>query len=281
MKRAAALALIVAGCGGFIDNQAAKSTLKILKASSSSAQKLPDVDLARDALAGGIVQLDAFAIAYPDHPEFKRMHAEALCQYAIAFVFDDWEDATMGGRAEEAAYLAGRLGRLLPACVEANLALLPPQWRAARGQGPDAITAILPTVTTEQVPALLLIATADAVTVPVTANLELMPSIDVMLRWCAELVPGSSDALAETMLGTLHAAASPFTGGPNGLAELETAKRLAPAGTLLIDVTIANAKRDKAALEKLVATDLRTWPERRLSNELALRKARRYLAAMK
>jgi hypothetical protein len=130
------------------------------------------------------------------------------------------------------------------------------------------------------VPMVLLIATADAVSIPVTTNLALLPEVEVMLRWCAELAPGTNDAMAETMLGTLRANASVFTGGPDGMAELETARKLAPPGTLLIDVTIANAKRDKAGLEVLVATDLRTWPERRLANELALRKARRYLAGM-
>ncbi len=58
------------------------------------------------ALPGGIIQLDAFALAYPHHAGFRQMHAESLCQYVTAFIFDDWEDASLAGRADEATRLA-------------------------------------------------------------------------------------------------------------------------------------------------------------------------------
>src|SRR5687767_6915899 len=101
------------------------------------AKRQPDVELARDAAPGGILQLETFALAYPDHGGFKTLRAEAVCQYAIGFVFDDWEDATLAGRDLEAERLATRISALLEQCVEANLALLPGKWREARARGPN------------------------------------------------------------------------------------------------------------------------------------------------
>ncbi len=272
---------LTSGCSGFIDNQAAKSTLKILGASMDAAARLPDVQLAREALPSGIIQLDAFARAYPDHRQFRVMHAQSLCQYATGFVFDDWEDATLAGRAPEADALARRMVGLLDACVDANLALLPPAWRAARAQGVDGLVPLLPSATAAHVPALLAIATADAVNVALSpmTGLAALPAITAMLQRSAALKPGFNDAAAELLLGTLLAAQHTFLGGPDGAAELAAARRLAAPGALIVDVMIARATNDRAALARAAATDVRTWPERRLANELALRKARRYLGA--
>jgi len=70
------------------------------------------VELARAALPGGIVQLAAFARAYPAEPRFVTLHANALCEYATAFVFDDWEDAALVRLF--ASYLGAREGREIP-----------------------------------------------------------------------------------------------------------------------------------------------------------------------
>ena len=56
----------------------------------------------------------------------------------------------------------------------------------------------------------------------------------------------------------------------------------------IVDVMFARgtavARKDRAlltsTLTRALATDVTQWPERRLANELALRKARRYLAAI-
>ena len=63
---------------------------------------------------------------------------------------------------------------------------------------------------------------------------------------------------------------------------------MAGPGALIVDVMFARgtavARKDRAlftsTLEKVLATDPTQWPERRLANELARKKARRYLAAI-
>lgn len=293
-ERAAALAVVAVGavialgaCGGFIDRQAATSTYKILRASVDESRREADVELARAAVPGGLLQLAAFARAYPDFRGFAELHAEAICGYAVAFVFDDWEDATLGRRADEAARIADRLTGLLARCVDANLALLDPAWRAARTAGGDALARRLPSATPADAGPLRWIATADAVAIalaPLRGLTSLAPTRAVLQR-CATLAPGAHDADAELLLGTLEAAVHPLLGGPDGRAWFAAARRALGPGALWLDVTEARATlRDRARLEAALraalATDLARYPDRRLANELARRKATRYLAAL-
>ena len=92
---------------------------------------------------------------------------------------------------------------------------------------------------------------------------------------------------AEIMLGTLQAAQARLLGGPDGDALFARARTLAGEGALMVEVMyargVAVARKDRAEfeaiLERVIAADVERWPHRRLANELARRKAARYLAA--
>jgi hypothetical protein len=253
-----------------------------------AAPRQADLELARDAMPGGIMQLEAFALAYPDHRGFREMHANALCQYAVTFVFDDWEEASFAGRRDEAERLADRLRGLLDSCADAQRALLPIAWRDATT--PAAINARLPSLTREQVPHVLWLATAGAVRLALDPlqNLAQLPVIRAQLARCAELAPGFRNADAEVLLGTLQAGQSSFFGGNDGSNYFARARKLAGEGVLNVDVMFARgvavARKDRAlftsTLERALAADVRRWPEHRLANEVARKKARRYLAAV-
>src|SRR5690606_29707323 len=263
---------------------------RIVERSQVAARRLAELERARVAIPGGLVQLEAFALAYPDHRGFRLLHAETLCQYAVAFVFDDWEDAHLLGRDAEAARLGARVQKLADACVEANLALLPAAWRAARARGGDAWSARIAAATRDQIPQLLWITTADAITLALAplANIGKLASIRKGLERSIALRPGFHDSDAELLLGTLVAGQSRFLGGPDGSAWFARARRQRGQGTLLVEVMFARgtlvAQRDRArfaaTLRQVLAADVTRWPERRLSNELARRKAERYLAVI-
>jgi len=291
MTRIWCLACVAAtlGCRAYVDRQAAASTYEILAKSREAAQRQVDVELVRDAAAAGVVQLAAFALAYPEQRGFRVLYADAVCEYATGFVFDDWEDATLTGREAEASGLGRRLGPLLASCVDASLAVLPPAWRAARARGPDATIALLAAAHRDDAAALLWIATADSVALALhpLPHLAELPAITAALTRCGELAPGLRDASGELVLATLTAARSQLLGGDDGAALFARARGLAGDGALLADVMFARgtavARKDRALFEATLrgalAADLARWPERRLGNELALRKARRYLAA--
>ncbi|HLL22070.1 MAG TPA: TRAP transporter TatT component family protein [Kofleriaceae bacterium] len=288
--KCAALVLALAGCTSFIEGKAADTTYRILERGNVAVRRTADVELARDAMPGGIFQLQAFATAYPGHRGFKAMYAETLCQYANAFVFDDWEDASLGGRTADATRIATRLDTLLASCVDANLALLPTPWRAAHAEGGAAWKAVVAGAERRHVTQLLWIASADAVRLALDPmrGLARLDGIIAALARCIELAPGFHEADAELLLGTLYAGKSRFLGGPDGAAQFATAKKTLGDGALLVDVLYARgvlvAKQDRAAytatLERVLAADVTKWPDRRLANELARIKARRYLAAV-
>ena len=265
MTRLALLALLCS-CSSFIDDKAASSTLRILDKSMQAASRQGDLQLAREALPGGIVQLEAFALAYPKHPKFRVMHADALCQYAVAFVFDDWEDASLLGNRAASERIATRLSGLLRACVAANEPL--------------------PASTRKD----LWLATAGAVEIALApfANVTKLPSVKKQLAAIATKAPGFRNADAEILLGTLEAATAGVFGGPDGTARFDAARKLTQGRVLNVDVmfarAVAVARKDRklfsSTLEGVLAANVEQWPEQRLANELARTKAQRYLTAI-
>jgi hypothetical protein len=139
------------------------------------------------------------------------------------------------------------------------------------------------------VPHVLWIATAGAVQLALDPlkNLAQLPVIRAALARCAELAPGFRNADAEVLLGTLQAGQASFFGGKDGSEYFTRARTLAGEGVLNVEVMFARgvavARKDRAlltsTLERVLAADLRRWPEQRLANEVARKKARRYLAA--
>jgi TRAP transporter T-component len=290
MRYTLATLILLAGCSSWIDDKAASSTLKILQRGSEAARRLTDIELARDAAPGGIVQMAAFAAAYPNHRGFRELHAESLCQYTLGFVFDDWEAATFGGREADARRIATRIEGLLATCIELNLDLLPKPWRAA---APDHAQwkALLPAAKREHVPALLRIAAAEAIRValdPMRAGIPRLDRAIATLQRCVEVSPGTRNAEGEVLLGTLLAGRSRFFGGPDGEAQLAFARKQLGPSSILVDVMyargIAVAKQDRTLflqhLDTALAADLSKWPDRRLENELARVKAVRYRDAV-
>lgn len=261
--------VVLAGCSGFISNKAADTTLDIIGKSAKVAARESDVELVRAALPGSLLQLGAMQASYPDRHEFRDLHAEALCRYATAFVFDDWEDATMTGK--DPAPIAERLSNLLDRCLAESRARLPADWTLAKATAAD-------------VPAMLAMTSARAVRIALSPMMHVadVPEIQAMAQKCIALAPGSHDAAAETLLAALVAGKAQIFGGPDGSAEFANARKLAPEN-LGVEVLFARTRKDRATFEStlnaVLAVDVTRWPEHRLVNELARRKAKRYLAA--
>ncbi|HET9624956.1 MAG TPA: hypothetical protein VFP84_26495, partial [Kofleriaceae bacterium] len=141
VKRAISLALgfllvsagVAAGCASFARDAAAEQTLAIVSRSIEAGAREPDLELARAAIPGGLFQLAAFAAQYPERAEFRALHADALCGYALGWVFDDWDAAALAptpadpatSAAADRAAIEARLGALLERCVAENLTRLP------------------------------------------------------------------------------------------------------------------------------------------------------------
>jgi len=266
MKSLAFAALFVCACGGFIERETATSTLRILESSQVAARRLGDVDLARDALAGGIVQLAAFELAFPNEPRFAALHADAVCDYAQGFVFDAWEDATLAKREDEVKTTSARLDVLLGECIALEAARLPKGWTIA-------------TLRSGDVPAALAIGRAKAVKLALApmAMLGELPSLRELLERCATLRPGFHDGDAELLLGIIATQLAKFLPGNEGEVWFQRAAARAGDGVLMVALVRAHATGATDELQRIANADLSRWPEHRLANALAVRKARRYL----
>jgi hypothetical protein len=274
-------ALACAGCSGVISGRVADETYRVMRAARDAAASETDVEIARTAWPAGIVQLDGFVRAYPDHRGMRELRAETVCQYATAVGLDDWEAAVLERR--DATKLAARGLVLAARCEAAALDVLGPRWRDARGLA--AMTARVPE--TDDAAGLLWLGVAEtcALAIDPLHHLGALALADAALTRSAALAPGLADATAALTLASLHAATSKLLGGDDGTAALARARIATGGRVLLVEVVAAHgaaiAHGDRAGFEatlrQVLAADLARWPEHRMVNELAVRKARRYL----
>jgi hypothetical protein len=124
-----------------------------------------------------------------------------------------------------------------------------------------------------------------------------LPKAKLMLERVVAIDDAGSDAklqlkaMPHIALGMMHTAMSPAMGGKPELAAQHFRRALELTGNrfLLAKVLFARryavGKQDRALFEKtlgeVLATDPAIWPEQRLANEIAHRRATRYLKRVK
>jgi hypothetical protein len=84
-------ALLGAGCSSFQFNLAVDSTSMVVKKGSKALDRESDVDMAREGLPATVLQLATFYTAAPDNPVFAELTAQAYAQYTFGFLEDDLE----------------------------------------------------------------------------------------------------------------------------------------------------------------------------------------------
>src|SRR5690242_17599603 len=101
----ALLAISVGGCSGVIEHSAAKTTANILEKAQPSLQRESDYDLAAKAVPGALKTIEGFYVA-DENPQLRAIITEGYCQYATAFVEDEWEVAKFAGKIDDAKYIS-------------------------------------------------------------------------------------------------------------------------------------------------------------------------------
>lgn len=285
--------VIATGCAGFIKKRAAESTHSVMRRSSVAMQRASDVELARAAAPGGLVQLEAFHLAYPRHRGFVELLAEGYCQYASGFLHDDWERLVIAGDKARADRLRARTIKLLDKCVHWGLQLLGEEWRKAHAAGPKPFDARVAKAGKRDVDGMAWVAVGMVTAIGMNPmdfkRLSYLSSAQKLLERVVALDPDHRDATALVMLGALDSSRPAIFGGnpAAGKRHFERARTLTGGQMLMVDVvyarTYAVAVKDRAlfrkTLERVLKANPAKWPERRLTNEMAIAKARMYLAA--
>jgi TRAP transporter TatT component family protein len=317
MRACLALAVVALGCGdtGPAQHLAAKTTSQLLVMAQPALQTESDYELASRAIPGALKTIEGFYVA-DGQPALREILTEGYCQYATAFVEDEWEAAKFAKKLDEVAYHNERASKMFARCMNYALMDLPggfekdlfgtPEAAAKRinGTGLDYRTPMMWAIVglggmvnhnLTRVELLSFIPT-------VKVGLERIVAIDKAHRGeidGTKHVPCDAPctvrlALPHIALGLVYSAASAQFGGDAKRAsdEFQIALRITadakhPDGRMLlprvlwayrVGIMTNDRKLFHDQLVKVLETDPAVWPEQRLANEVAHRKARRYLS---
>jgi hypothetical protein len=298
----AAIALaggILAGCdmGQFTVN----TTSKVLARAQPSLKQESDYELASRAIPGTLKTVEGFWVVSPKNSKLIAILTEGYCQYGIGFVEDEWEEAFYRKDFDTAQYHSVRATKMFTRCLNYALMTLGSGWRDdlfAEGEGAaeraaKRIAGAKKKHRTAMLWAALALGSAinqnkdnpDMIYYAETAKLMLLRIVELDGN-----SPPSDPVLAampHVALGLVFTALAPSMGGDDKKAEqhfkraLELTKNKFLLARVHYGKRVGQARQDKTLFRQqmleVLQTDPAIWPEQRLANEIAHRRARRYL----
>ena len=308
-------ASVACGETGPLQHAAAGTTASILAMAQPALQSESDYELASRAIPGALKTIEGFYVA-DAQPSLRTILTEGYCQYATAFVEDEWEVAKFAKKLDEIAYHNERASKMFARCLNYALVDLPSGFeKDLFGTTDAAAKRIADTGRDHRTPMMWAIVAIGGMInhnltrvemlsfIPtVKLGLERVVTIDKAQRGeidGTKHVPCDAPctvrlALPHIALGLVYSAASAQFGGDAKRAsdEFQIALRITadpkhPDGRMLLARTLwayriglmtNDRKLFHDQLVKVLETDPGIWPEQRLANEVAHRKARRYLS---
>ena len=297
MLRLACSFLLVLSTACNIQKLTVNTTSKVLVKAQPAMKQESDWEMAARAIPASLKTVEGFHMVDPSNMRLKKILAEGYCQYATGFVEDEWEVAVLKDDFEGAEYHSERATKMFFRCMGYGLELLGGDWKKAIAGPLDAFTAKVAKAGNDERDGMLWTAVglAGAINqnkddIDLVGNL---PRARVLFERLAELdaKDGGRDkalrALPHIALGSMAIAMSRALGGKPEVADrhFKQALQYTDNKFLLIKVYLARryavAVQDKALFRKylveVLQTDPAIWPDQRLANEIAHRRARRYL----
>jgi hypothetical protein len=294
MVRFAALCLLLAGCGDFMVNMTVDSTAPVLKRASASFDAESDVALAREALPGNLKTIDGFLAARPENADLLELTALGYVQYAFGFLEDDLEMLKSDDPRRPA--LVARCTDLYDRAYDIGLrqvALDRAEVRVIAREGRlDALAPALSRVGKDAVPGLNWAGLALASSINLhrddIGRVAELPRAMALLERAYQLDRGYYNYNAALSLAVIYSSQAKAVGGDPDRARAlfeevirQTGGRYLMAQVLYAryyaTVTLDRPLYEKT-LKQVLATPGSIWPEQRLANELARRRAARYLS---
>jgi hypothetical protein len=265
----------------------------MFKIAGHSLDMESDLELAREAAPGLIKTVDGLVLVSPENRTLLELSAQAYCSYAFGFLEDDLEALPQGDPREDG--LRTRAAALYHRCQDYGARLL----QLTASTFPDALhhdaatlaAAVAKVQDRDDVPGLFWTGLGLASEINLrrddTDLLAELPKAEVLLQRSIALDETYYNGGAHLALGLLYASQPRAIGGDpeKGRRELERAIVLTGGKFLLHRVMLARAYavavQDRPLYEKTLvdvyATRADVMPEQRLANEIARRKAQRYL----
>jgi hypothetical protein len=280
------------------------TTAKVLVRAQPALQQESDYQLAHDAIPGALKTIEGFWVVDPDNADLVGILTEGYCQYGTAFVEDDWEIAKFAKKLDDIEYHNARATHIFTRCLNYALKQLGARWQNDLFEAPDAVARLAKDTGGDQRDPLMWAALALGSIINHNLSrvemLSYQPTVILMLSRVLELdkasPPSRQDyaALPHIAFGMLYSAVSAQLGGKpaEAKAEFEAALRITADdkhrdGKLLLARTLMGYRlglmtNDRKffhdQLKQVLETPPSVWPEQRLANEVAHRRARRYLS---
>lgn len=296
-------------CGPYSvgENLALKTTPKVLKRGQPALQMESDYELARQAIPAALKTVENFWINAPDNPYLLSLLTEGYCQYGTAFVEDDWEAAKFRQDLEAVEYHNDRSTKMFTRCLNYALTMLGDRWKKEIFGTTEQVTKLVKdTGKGKRFPLMFAGLALGSMINHNLTRVEMLGHLDTVQKILARVVeidgpapktcpaqpapcPAAVGHLAMpyVAMGMLDTGRSKAMGGDpdKGRAMFEKAFELTGGRFLLAKTLMAYrvglANNDRKffheQLKQVLETPPSVWPEQRLANEVAHRKARRYL----
>lgn len=313
MRLASLLASVVTiglvSCGPYSvgENLALKTTPKVLKRGQPAIQMESDYELARQAIPAALKTVENFWINAPDNPYLLSLLTEGYCQYGTAFVEDDWEAAKFKKDIEAIEYHNERSTKIFTRCLNYALTMLGDRWKKEIFGTPEQVAALVKDTGKGKRFQMMFagLALGSLINHNLT-NIEMIGYLDTVQQILRRVIevdgpnpklcppqPAACPAATAHLVmpyvafGMLDSSRGKSMGGDPEKAKASfqkavdmTGGRFLLAKTLMayrVGIAANDRKFFHETLKQVLETPPSVWPEQRLANEVAHRKARRYL----
>lgn len=287
------LALLATGCTGFWVSFTVDKTALVMQRAVAATNAESDVQLARDATPGNIKMVDGFLAANPDQRELLELVSMAYAQYAFAFLEDDLEVMGMNDTPARRD-LVERCTRIYDRAFDVAARLLEQDDKTIRTALKGDVAGLeraLAKLKPKSVPGLYWAGFALGSVINLHRDdmdrVGELPKAMALLERAHTLDPKYFHDGSALALGVAYASLGPAVGGKPERAKQMFAEAIAATdgkylmGKVMYARYYATITLDRALFEEtlhqVLATPPTVWPEERLANELAHRRAARYL----
>ena len=286
------LSLSSTGCVGMTVGM----TAPVVKIASGAFNRESDIDFARDASPGQIKTAEGFLAADPENRMLLGVVAQGYVEYAFGFLEDELE--TLPDDPQHAAQrdkLAARATGLYDRSLEYAIQLLmqdDKHFRDAFNKDVASTDAEAKKLDKDSAPALLFCGLALASAINLNRNdvarVVDLPKAIALIKRAYALDPKFYNGGAAMTLGTIYSAQGKAMGGDPDAAKKYFEEAIGASGGKYLLAKVMMARfyavviQDRALFEKtlkeVIDTPASVYPDFRLANELAHRRAKRYLA---
>lgn len=296
---AAMLVALVAASGCDLGRVTVGTTAKVLRRAQPALKMESDYDLAARAIPAALKTVEGFWVVDPDNENLIAILTEGYCQYGLAFVQDEWEQAVLAKDLDAVAAQNARATKIFTRCLNYALRTLGSRWQKEIFGTTAEVEALVASTGGGKRDALMWASVAlGSIINHNLNNIDIIAQLSTVKRMLARVIELDAQnkpkdlayaALPYVALGQVESA-STQTGDPKKAVEyFEKAiaittvegKELYLLPRTIMAYRVGRLTQDKALyhdnLAKVLSSDPAVWPAQRLANEVAHRRARRYL----